>query len=115
MGTCMGKFTKSGAFHLKVTCLHILAQYSTFKIWLKPSGEMTYLYGNHVSKLHLARITSNTPKHQGVVVFSTSDIPLGFAVTAFSTQECRNVDASAIIAYNQSDTGEYLRDETKVI
>lgn len=27
-GTCFGKFTKSGKFHLKVTCLEYLAQYA---------------------------------------------------------------------------------------
>ena len=37
---------------------------------------MPYLYGNHVLKAHLGRITEDTPEHQGVIVYSMSDIPL---------------------------------------
>jgi 60S ribosome subunit biogenesis protein NIP7 len=37
---------------------------------------MPYLYGNHVLKAHLGRITEDTPEHQGVVIFNMSDIPL---------------------------------------
>lgn len=46
------------------------------QIWIKPNGEMPFLYGNHVLKAHLGRITEDTPEHQGVVVFSMNDIPL---------------------------------------
>lgn len=28
LGTCFGKFTKSGRFHLKITCLDYLAQFA---------------------------------------------------------------------------------------
>ena len=37
---------------------------------------MPFLYGNHVLKAHLGRITEDTPEHQGVVVFSMNDVPL---------------------------------------
>lgn len=37
---------------------------------------MPFLYGNHVVKAHLGRITEDTPEHQGVVVFSMNDTPL---------------------------------------
>ena len=37
---------------------------------------MPFLYGNHVLKAHLGRITEDTPEHQGVVVYSMKDIPL---------------------------------------
>lgn len=46
------------------------------QVWIKPNGEMPFLYGNHVLKAHLGRITEDTPEHQGVVVFSMSDVPL---------------------------------------
>lgn len=111
MGTCFGKFTRSKKFLLHMTCLDYLAQYAKFKIWIKPSGEMSYLYGNHVLKAHLGRITENTPKYQGVVFFSMSDTPLGFGVTAASTQEARNMEPTAVVAFHQGDVGEYLRDE----
>lgn len=37
---------------------------------------MPFLYGNHVVKAHLGRITEDTPEHQGVVIYSMSDVPL---------------------------------------
>ncbi len=46
------------------------------QVWIKPNGDMPFLYGNHVVKAHLGRITEDTPEHQGVVVYSMSDIPL---------------------------------------
>lgn len=115
VGTCFGKFTKSRKFRLHVTCLDYLAKYAEYKLWVKPSSEMSYLYGNHVLKAGLGRITENTPKYQGVVVFSMSNVPLGFATTAHSTQECRKVDPTAIVAFNQTDVGEYLRDEESLL
>lgn len=76
-GTCFGKFTKTKKFKLHVTCLDYLAQYARYKVWVKPGGEMSFLYGNHVAKAHLGRITESTPQYQGVVVFSMADVPLG--------------------------------------
>ena len=46
------------------------------KIWVKPSSEMSFLYGNHILKSGLGRITDSTPQYQGVVVYSMSDLPL---------------------------------------
>lgn len=84
---------------------------------------MPYLYGNHVAKAHLGRITEDTPEHQGVVVFSMSDLPLvrlfhhclvettvvlramplqGFGVTARSTMDTKKLDPTAILVYNQA-------------
>jgi ribosome biogenesis protein Nip4 len=67
LGTCFGKFTKTKKFRLHITCLDYLSQYSKYKIWIKPNGEMSFLYGNNVLKAHLGRITENTPQYQGVV------------------------------------------------
>jgi 60S ribosome subunit biogenesis protein NIP7 len=64
MGTCFGKFTKSLKFRLHVTCLDYLAQYAKYKVWVKPSSELSYLYGNNVLKAGLGRITENTPQYQ---------------------------------------------------
>ena len=46
------------------------------QVWIKPNGEMPFLYGNHVVKAHLGKVTEDTPEHAGVVVFSMTDIPL---------------------------------------
>lgn len=113
-GTCFGKFTKTGKFRLHVTALDFLAPYAKFKIWLKPNAEQQFLYGNHVMKAGLGRITEGTPQFQGVVIYSMSDLPLGFGVSAKSTQECRHADPMATIAFHQADIGEYLRNEEKI-
>ena len=47
-----------------------------FKIWMKPAGEQSFLYGNHILKSGLGRITENTPQYQGVIVYSMNDLPL---------------------------------------
>ena len=64
LGTCFGKFTKSLKFRLHVTCLDYLAQFAKYKVWVKPSSELSYLYGNNVLKAGLGRITENTPQYQ---------------------------------------------------
>lgn len=46
------------------------------QIWIKPNGEMPFLYGNHVVKAHLGKASEDTPEHQGVVVYSMTDMPL---------------------------------------
>eukprot|EP00271_Cylindrocystis_brebissonii_P008699 TRINITY_DN23180_c0_g1_i1.p1 TRINITY_DN23180_c0_g1~~TRINITY_DN23180_c0_g1_i1.p1 ORF type:complete len:192 (-),score=34.44 TRINITY_DN23180_c0_g1_i1:82-657(-) len=111
LGSCIGKFTKSGKFRLTITGLDVLAAHAKHKVWLKPSSEMSFLYGNHVLKSGLARITEGTDQYQGVIVYSMSDIPLGFGVAAKSTQDCRKLDPNAIVVFHQADVGEYLRME----
>lgn len=103
---------------------------------MKPGSEQSFLYGNHVLKSGLGRITENTAQYQGVVVYSMADVPLvstgpcqgcrgykmgnlphllfipqGFGVAAKSTQECRKVDPLAIVVFHQADVGEYVRNE----
>lgn len=114
VGTCFGKFTKTRKFRLHITALDYLSQYCKYKVWIKPSGEMSFLYGNNVLKAHLGRITENTPQYQGVVFFNMSDVPLGFGVAAHSTKECRKVESTAVIAFHQADIGEYLRSEEEL-
>ncbi|XP_074655066.1 60S ribosome subunit biogenesis protein NIP7 homolog [Tubulanus polymorphus] len=114
-GTCFGKFTKTGNFRLHITALDFLAPYAKFKIWVKPSAEQQFLYGHHIMKSGLGRITENTPQYQGLVVYSMNDIPLGFGVAAKSTQECRHTDPMTIVAFHQADIGEYLRSEETIV
>lgn len=59
IGTCFGKLTKGGKIKLHVTCLDYLAKYGVNKVWLKPQGEQAYVYGNHVIKAHIGRMTEN--------------------------------------------------------
>jgi 60S ribosome subunit biogenesis protein NIP7 len=115
IGLCFGKFTKSGKFTLHVTSLDYLAQYAKYKIWLKNTAEMSYMYGNNVLKAHINKMTEDTPEHQGVIIYSSNDLPLGFAVTAKSSAAVAKLDPTAIAAFHQTDIGEYLRDEDNLI
>jgi 60S ribosome subunit biogenesis protein NIP7 len=114
-GTCFGRFSKNKKVRLNVTALEYLAPYAKYKVWVKQSAEQQFLYGHHVVKSGLNRITDDTGQYQGVVVYSMSDLPLGFGVTAKSTTECRQCDPMSIIAFHQADIGEYLRSEENIV
>ncbi|PNH12746.1 60S ribosome subunit biogenesis protein NIP7 [Tetrabaena socialis] len=114
LGTCVGKLTHTGKFRLTIGALDLISQYAKHKIWVKPSAEMQFLYGNNILKSGLARITENTPTYTGVVIYSMADIPLGFGVTAKSTNECRSLDPNAVVAFHQADCGEFLRNEDEL-
>ncbi|XP_062538697.1 60S ribosome subunit biogenesis protein NIP7 homolog [Armigeres subalbatus] len=115
LGTCFGKFTKGNKFILHITALSFLAPYAQYKIWVKPSTEQQFLYGNHVTKTGLGRITENTPMYQGVVVMSMNDTPLGFGVAAKSTPDCKLADPLVTVCFHQADIGEYIRSEDTLI
>lgn len=111
LGTCLGKFTKSGKFRLHVTALPVISEHARYKIWVKENGTMPFLYGSNIVKAHVGRWSDDCPEHQGVVVYSMNDTPLGFGVTARSTAEARRLDPTGITCFRQADCGEYLRDE----
>jgi len=108
-GACLGKFSKSGKFRLHVTALSYLSQYAKYKVWVKPSAEMSFLYGSNILKSGLARITESTPQYAGVVVYNMSDLPLGFGVAAQSTDACKDLEPMGNVVLHQADIGEYLR------
>ena len=113
-GTCLGKFTKTGKFRLNITSLDYLAKYAQYKIWLKPNGEQLFLYGHHIIKSHIERISEDTPIHSGVIIYNIKDVPLGFGTTAKSALELKDSDPNTIVVFNQADVGEYLRVEADV-
>jgi len=80
-------------------------------MWVKSNGEMPFVYGNNVVKAHVGRLGEDVVEHQGVVVYTMGDVPLGFGVTARSTAEVRRLDPTGITAFRQADVGEYLREE----
>lgn len=114
-GVCLGKFTHSRKFRLQITALDYLARLAKYKVWLKPSGEQHFVYGNHVVKAHLRRITEGAPKNAGVVLMNEGDVPIGFGTTAKSTEDCQSAGAEAIVVYHQADVGEYLREEADLV
>lgn len=131
-GTCFGKFTKTNKFRLHITALNYLAPYAQVyfkyliwfvlktlflqnKIWLKASAEQQFLYGHHVTKSGLGRISENTEKYNGVLVYSMSDLPLGFGVAAKSTVECKFAEPLSTVCFHQADIGEYIRAEEELL
>eukprot|EP00928_Gymnodinium_smaydae_P047346 TRINITY_DN31593_c0_g1_i1.p1 TRINITY_DN31593_c0_g1~~TRINITY_DN31593_c0_g1_i1.p1 ORF type:complete len:181 (-),score=38.37 TRINITY_DN31593_c0_g1_i1:30-572(-) len=114
-GVCLGKFTHSRKFRLGITALDYLARLAQYRVWLKSTGEQHFVYGNHVVKAHLRRITEGAPKNAGVVIFNEQDVPIGFGVTAKSTEECQGAGAEALVVYHQADVGEYLREEADLV
>ncbi|EEA06606.1 60S ribosome subunit biogenesis protein NIP7, putative [Cryptosporidium muris RN66] len=115
MGVCLGKFTKSKKFRLGITALQHLARLTTNKVWVKAGGEQSYIYGNHVIKRHIGRMTDGLSNNMGVIICSMDETPLGFGVLAKSSSEVKTADAENIIVYHQTDIGEYLREEVDLI
>ncbi|PYH96967.1 60S ribosome subunit biogenesis protein Nip7 [Aspergillus ellipticus CBS 707.79] len=111
LGTCIGKFTKTGKFRIQLTALDVIAPHARYKVWIKQNGLMPYLYGGNVVKGHVGRWSEDCPEHAGVIVMDMNDIPLGFGVTARSSAESRKLDPTAICVFRQTDLGEYLREE----
>ncbi len=50
--------------------------HTQYKVWLKHGSEQSFLYGNHILKSGLGRITENTAQYQGVIMCSMNDTPL---------------------------------------
>jgi 60S ribosome subunit biogenesis protein NIP7 len=115
LGTCLGKFTHSDKFRLTIGALDLLAAHAKHKMWVKPTSEMGFMYGNHLLKSGLGRISENVAANAGVVIYSMADVPIGFGVASKSTQDCRKLDPSAIVAYHLADVGEYLRAEDSFV
>jgi 60S ribosome subunit biogenesis protein NIP7 len=72
---------------------------------------MSYLYGHHIVKSHIERISEETPIHAGVIIYNIKDVPLGFGTTAKGAIDLKDLDPNHIVVYNQADVGEYLRVE----
>ena len=112
IGVLFAKMTHHDHVRIQVTALEYLAQYSLYKVWIKPAQEQSFVYGNHITRAGLGRITENTPQYQGVAVFNMADIPIGFGVTAQGTLQCRKCEMNTTVLFHESDIGEYLRSES---
>ncbi|KAL9131107.1 MAG: hypothetical protein Q9217_000869 [Psora testacea] len=76
LGTCIGKFSKTGKFRMHITALDVIAPHARYKLWVKANGEMPFLYGGNVVKAHVGKWSEDCPAHQGVVVLGMDDTPL---------------------------------------
>lgn len=114
IGVLFAKVTHCGHIHIQITALEYLAQYSIFKVWVKPSQEQQFLYGSHITRSGLGRITENTPQYQGVAVFTMADVPIGFGVAAQGTAQCRKCEMNTTVLFHEADVGEFLRNEARL-
>ncbi|KAI5187944.1 60S ribosome subunit biogenesis protein NIP7 [Nematocida homosporus] len=115
LGTCLGRFTKSGHFRIKITALSILWNYCLNRVRVKPTAEMSVLYGNHVQRAHLVGIPTEVKKNAGVVLCTVHDIPLGFGIMTKSGTEIVSGDRTAVVVVRHGDAGEYLRNEADLM
>ena len=56
-------------------------------------------------------MTESIPQYAPVCVFNLNDLPLGFGVAARGTLQTKELEPTAVVIFNQADTGEYLRTE----
>ncbi|KAI5180221.1 60S ribosome subunit biogenesis protein NIP7 [Nematocida sp. AWRm80] len=111
IGTCIGRFTRSDYFKIKITALHVLMTYATHKVKVKNTAEMNVLYGNHVQRSHLGGLPTEIKKNTGVLLTTTYGVPLGFGIMSKPATEIVSGDRTANIVLRHADTGEYLREE----
>ena len=111
IGILIAKLTHHGHVRIQITALEQIAQFALFKLWVKPSQEQSFMYGHHITRAGLGRITENTPQYQGVAVFNMADVPIGFGVAAQGTLQCRKCEMNTTVLFHEADIGEYLRIE----
>ena len=76
---------------------------------------MSFLYGNHILKSGIGRMTEGIPQYAGVIVLSMGNIPLGFGRASHTTDQCKDLEPTAITVLHQADVGEYLRQEDELM
>ena len=62
-------------------------------------------------KAHLRR-TEGAPRN---VVVVPNEVPIGFGVTARSTEECQKSGPEALVVYHQANVGENLREKADLV
>lgn len=113
-GRIIGKFTKTGSFRITITAVNTLAEFALWRVWLKSSSEMNFLYGNNALKSHVQKLSENIPLNSGVFVFNHHNTPLGFGVMAVSPTSYARARGGDLAVLNQADNGLYIREERNV-
>lgn len=111
-GTNIGKFTKKGRFFLNIFALPIVAPLAKYKIWIKQSAELGFLYGTDILKEGVENIQEGTPKGAGVVVYNAKNMPIGLGVALQSSASLHRCLPTIKAVARIADLGEYLRNET---
>lgn len=114
-GICMGNFTHTGRFFLHFTAIPILKKYALYKVILKQSAELGFLYGQNVMKEGVERMQEGIQKNVGVLVCNKDDIPIGFGVALQDSISFKTISPTIMVIARQGDLGEYLRSESNII
>lgn len=115
VGKHIGKFTRSNRFFIKVGSLNVLEKYAVRKVWIKWSAEMNVLYGNNVEKSHVLKTSEDIGKNEMVFLYNPKDILLGCGVSTRDARSFEKADHHSSFVIRQSDKGEFLRDEQKML
>lgn len=75
-GTCIGRFTHSRKFQLKITSLDLLAPYAKNKVWLKKGSEQHFIYGKNILKASVQKLSENVDSNEGVIIYSNDELPI---------------------------------------
>ena len=70
ISTYLSKFT------LPITALDHTATHAQQKVWVKANGERPYLYGDHIVKAHVGRMSEDTPEHQDAMIYAMNHTAL---------------------------------------
>lgn len=110
-GVILGKITKTGNFKITITALHSLHKYALYKVWIKSSAEMNFLYGNNALKSHIQKISESVPMNATVFVYNQNQVPLGFGIMAVNPTSYEKARGGDAVVLTQADNGEYIRNE----
>merc|ERR1719348_1273926 len=102
-GTCIGKFTHSRKFHLKITSLDILAPFAKNKVWLKKGSEQHFVYGKNILKASIKKLSESIDTNEGLIVCTSDDLPIGFGVSAKSGDAIRTAAPTDLAVIWQAD------------
>lgn len=111
IGTVLGKLTKTGNFRLTIHCLDLISKIAKSKVIVKASSEMNFLYGHHLPKAGISKIVNAETRYDGVIVFDSSENPIGFGIIAHDPATFESLEPTANLILNFADIGEYLRSE----
>lgn len=110
-GVYVGKFTKKGRFFFNITALPVISPLAKYKVWIKSSAEVGFLYGQNIMKEGVENIQEGTPRGAGVVVYNANNMPIGLGVAVQSSNQLHRCLPTIMAVARIGDIGEYLRSE----
>lgn len=113
-GINIGRFTKKGRFFLVITALPVISPLAKYKVWIKTSSELGFLYGQDVLKEGVENIQEGTPRGAGVVVYNANNMPIGLGIALQSSASLHRCLPTIKAVARIGDIGEYLRSENTI-